>query len=777
MALARSISVLTFVKSLSAALALVLLAALPCAAAAGTLKGRVLDPQGRAVAGARIIISGPLAVVASAVTDAGGAFTVHGLPASRYDVHVEAAGFRAEPLPVMMALDETKDIEIALTVSALTESIVVSAAQTEVPRSKAPASLAVFTREDLDVRQIQGVADALRLVPGMVVNRSGGRGAIVSVFPRGGESDYTLVLVDGIRLNAMGGGFDFAHLPVADVERLEIVRGPQSAVFGADAIGGVVSVITRRGGPTRASITAEGGSLHTLRTDATAAGTLDVWKWGTTIEREASDGFRGRAPGTSELVSNDDYRRHTFSASGGWQPRAASELRASLRVARHERGFPGAFGSDPGGTYGGVDRISRGSTKTRAFSLNGAHPLGERVHLRAQVTRTDLDGEFASPFASPSDPVCEFLSTARCSRSTTDRWSARVQSDVAVTGHLNLSSGIEWLDEQAASSFILDASGLELPIARNNAGAFAEARFEPSARLLLAAGVRVERIHREPLAADGFGGRPRFDADTRTSLNPRIAASAWLVPADSAKPTWTRLHGSAGTGIRAPDAFEIAFTNNPSLAPERSRSFDIGIEQALRGGRVIVDATAFSNRYDDLIVAVGRTQQDASRYRTDNIANARARGLELSVASQTRGRFGSLDARLAYTWLDTEILAVDGRSGEAPVPFTPGDALIRRPRHSASLDVTISQTRWSAFFNLRGRGAALDIDPTFGAFGGTFEATGYAVAHAGARVRVMDRLHVFARIDNLFDRTYEEALGFPALGRTFSAGVTLAASR
>jgi len=715
-------------------------------------------------------------VVASAVTDAAGAFAIHGLPASRYDVHVEAAGFRAEPLPVVMAADETKDIEIALTVSAVTESIVVSAAQSEVPRSKAPASLTVFSREDLEVRQIQGVADALRLVPGMVVNRSGGHGALVSVFPRGGESDYTLVLVDGIRLNAMGGGFDFAHLPVADVERLEIVRGPQSALFGADAIGGVVSVITRKGGPTRAGITAEGGSLHTLRTDASAAGTLDAWTWGATIERETSDGFRGRALGTGELVSNDDYRRHTFSARGGWQPRAASELRASVRVARHERGFPGPFGSDPGRTYDGVDRISRGSTKTRAFSLNGAHPLGDRVHLRAQVTRADLDGEFASPFASPSDVPCEFI-TGRCSKSTTDRWSARVQSDVAVTGHLNLSSGVEWLDEQAGSSFILDAAGLEVPIARDNAGVFAEARFEPSARLLLAAGVRVERIHRDALAANVSLGRPQFDADTRTSVNPRIAASAWLVPADAAKPAWTRLHGSAGTGIRAPDAFEIAFTNNPSLAPERSRSLDMGIEQALRGGRLIVDATVFSNRYDDLIVAVGRTQQDASRYRTDNIANARSRGLELSVASQARGRFGNLDARLAYTWLDTEILAVDGRSGEAPVPFRPGDALIRRPRHSASLDVTMSQARWSAFLNVRGRGSALDVDPSLGAFGGTFEAPGYTGAQAGGRVRMMDRVYVFARIDNLFDRAYEEALGFPALGRTFSAGVTLAASR
>src|SRR5438094_5543036 len=132
--------------------------------------------------------------------------------------------------------------------------------------------MTAITAADLEARQIETVADALRLVPDLAVTRSGGRGAITSLFPRGGASNYTLVLVDGMRANAFGGGYDFAHLSVADVDRVEIVRGPESALFGSDAIGAVVHIVTRRGGPPRVEGLVEGGSQGTARTTVGAAG-------------------------------------------------------------------------------------------------------------------------------------------------------------------------------------------------------------------------------------------------------------------------------------------------------------------------------------------------------------------------------------------------------------------------------------------------------------------------------------------------------------------------
>jgi outer membrane receptor protein involved in Fe transport len=259
------------------------------------------------------------------------------------------------------------------------------------------------------------------------------------------------------------------------------------------------------------------------------------------------------------------------------------------------------------------------------------------------------------------------------------------------------------------------------------------------------------------------------------STNPRAAVSYYLRTSDASGGNWSRLHGSAGTGIRAPDAFEIAFTDNPALAPERSRSIDAAVEQALAGGRVIADLTWFANHYDDLIVAVGGSLTGASRYRTDNISNARARGVEVAGRVRTPG---GLTVRAGYTYLSTRILAVDG-SGAAPVPYTVGDPLVRRPAHQGFVDASVARDRFDAFLRVNARGDWLDIDPTFGAFGGTLPAPGYLVADAGASWRPFGRSRtaVFARVTNLFGRDYEEVLGYPALGRSVIAGVRVAAGR
>jgi outer membrane receptor protein involved in Fe transport len=256
-------------------------------------------------------------------------------------------------------------------------------------------------------------------------------------------------------------------------------------------------------------------------------------------------------------------------------------------------------------------------------------------------------------------------------------------------------------------------------------------------------------------------------------VNPKIAVSyALRQPAEGRAAT--RLHASAGTGIRPPNAFEIAFTDNPDLAPERSRSIDLGIEQQFAGGAYHLGATAFFNRYDDLIVTVGRSLRDASRYRTDNISNARARGLELS--GEARLPHG-LAVGANHTFLPTEILSVDGLERLAPAPFAVGDPLIRRPRHQSAATVRYSTVRLSAFAELLQRSRTLDLEPNFGSFGGLFFASGYSTINAGVSVPIGGRLDVFARSLNLTNRKYEETLGYPALGRSGIVGVRVATSR
>jgi outer membrane receptor protein involved in Fe transport len=234
------------------------------------------------------------------------------------------------------------------------------------------------------------------------------------------------------------------------------------------------------------------------------------------------------------------------------------------------------------------------------------------------------------------------------------------------------------------------------------------------------------------------------------------------------------VHATAGTGIRPPDAFEIAFTDNPSLKPERTRSVEGGLAQEFAGGLLRADATAFVNRYDDVIVAVRAVSPGASQYRTDNISNARARGVELAFSSRIRG---GVSALLSYTFLDTEILRDDGDGGNIPAPFRPGDALIRRPRHQAAVDVTFVRHRVSAYARVGARGRVLDIDPSYGAFGGLLIAPGFVTTHAGAAFRLTPRIEMYGHISNLFDRRYEEAIGFPAPPRTATIGVRVAAGR
>jgi outer membrane receptor protein involved in Fe transport len=292
--------------------------------------------------------------------------------------------------------------------------------------------------------------------------------------------------------------------------------------------------------------------------------------------------------------------------------------------------------------------------------------------------------------------------------------------------------------------------------------------------VFLTAGVRVEDIRRDELAgiSQPFNSRPDFATDRVVSANPRIAA-AWYVRPGAGRST--KLRASAGTGIRPPDAFEIAFTDNPSLKPERSRSVEAGLDQVFASGHAMIEATAFRNTFDDLIVAVGRFQQ-SSRFRTDNISNARARGLELASTLRARARTIDVEARVGYSFLDTDILAVDN-GGTAPPPFDVGDPLLRRPRHQWSLDITASGARVTGWIRGGGRGRVLDVDPSLGAFGGLFDAPGYAVWHAGAAWKVTQAVELFGRVENLLDRRYEETLGFPALGRGAMAGLRIAASR
>ena len=748
-------------------LLLSLLLLLPVLAQAQTVsgpaaRGRVLDPDNRPVAGAAVVLRSAAGFVRRAVTGADGTFEFAGIAPGEYDVLATVDGFRADPVHCTAAAAGLAEIVIRLRLSGLTETVVISAAQVEMPLSQASANLTTIRAADLADRQMTTVAEALALVPGFTVAPTGGSGALTSLFPRGGGSDYTLVIADGIRLNSMGGGYDFGHLSTAGLGQLEVVRGPQSAVFGADAIGGVVQLQSKLGGRPSLSGEIETGGYGTNRLTLGTSGSQGVFDWGASVERRTSQGWTDAAPGSTELVSNDDDQSTAVSMVSEVRLSRDATLRTSGRYESNDRGYPGPFGSNPIGAYGGIDRISRGKNDNAAGAVTFTQAWGTNAVVRAEATYADLHSQFISPWGD---------STAR-----TRRWTGLAQVDRSLSPGVGFSAGFEMNGERGESTYITGIEGQAIPVTRQDAGVFGEARFRGGDRLSVTVGLRADFFTRSALEADPLAWTPRPDmpADNFASVNPRLAAAYFLRTSAGSAGNWTRVHGSAGTGIRPPGALEIAFTDNPGLKPERNRSLDAGLEQSLWGGRVVLDATAFANRYTDLIVAVGSSLQDYSQFRTDNISNARAYGVESSAAIRTTG---GVEVRATYTWLSTAILAVDRSTSVAPPPFSVGDPLLRRPRHQGLFDLVWKHRAVTVFGRVEARGSVLDVEPSLGAFGGLFTAPGYLVADTGVSARVTRGVELLARVDNLFGRAYEAVYGYPAPGRTFTIGVRVAAIR
>ena len=305
---------------------LIAVAASVASAFADTVRGRVVDPDDRAVAGATVlVVSGPR-IVATMKTTNDGHFGPIAVPAGKYDVLVSAPGLKADPTSIDVTADAAIDLNLKLAISAVTESVVVSAAQVDTPLSRTTDSVTVIDRATLNRRQTETVADALRDVPGMNVVQSGGRGAVTSIFPRGGESDYTLVLVDGIEQNTFGGGFDAAHLAAGEVDRIEVVRGPESALYGDGAIGGIVQIVTRHGGPTHRAGVHRRRRIRHLEQQRVSRRRLQ----GRGAGAARSTGSRPMATRASSRQSTGRCRTTTTSA---WTDRAASAGRIGLIAA------------------------------------------------------------------------------------------------------------------------------------------------------------------------------------------------------------------------------------------------------------------------------------------------------------------------------------------------------------------------------------------------------------------------------------------------------------
>jgi outer membrane receptor protein involved in Fe transport len=716
-----------------------------------TIQGTVFDPDGRAVPGARVTLLRALAPVEERQTDSHGEYRFEGLRGGSFVVVASLPGFSKLSAKVELRGDEVRTIDLRLELSAVEEQVIVSASLGGALAPQIGSSVSVISRQEIENRGAQNVYDVLRGVPGVEINQSDPHSPVASAFIRGGNSNYNLVMVDGIPLNDFGGGFDFSPIPADGVDRVEVIRGPQSALYGSNAVAGVINVVTQRGeGPPHFSFLAEGGSHATRRFATGGTGLHRGFGWAYSLSRLDSGG----------PVVNDDYRNQSSFVSLGYSRSPRRQVNLHFFGDAADGGAPGPYGSDPDQLFPGLDTVSRSKQNLFGYQANYSEQLSQSFRQVTTVSVATNHFFFHSPFGDSSSNNLRVVTNTR--------------SEIAVSEKDFFVAGFEYDHEQFRNTFIADTSGVPFLLPRANFAYFAENRWNPGSRWFLNTGVRVDDIRTGSLPPDGFGARPFLAASAVAKVNPRISIAFLARQAESGG-TWgaTRLHGSFGTGIRPPDGFELGFTNNPNLKPEKSISFDAGVEQRLASDRAVLDITYFYNRFTDQIVTLGGSLQNLSTFSSANLANARAHGLETSLRLRPAR---SLEVIASYTWLNSSILALDGTT-LVQFPFQVGQPLIRRPRNSAGYNITWTHRRLMLNLNGTIRGAVLDLEPNDGNFACVlgmpclFRNKGYVAANGGFAYGLPRGVEIYGRLNNFLNQKYEESFGFPALRLNFTSGI------
>jgi outer membrane receptor protein involved in Fe transport len=718
---------------------------------AATLQGTVFDPDGHAVRGARVSLLTALKAADNRQSDAEGRFRFNDLEPGDYQVVAAAPGFSTSPADVRLRRGEDVTLDLRLQLSAVEQHVVVSASLGGALAPEIGSSVSVVTHSEMAQRDAPNVLEALRGVAGLDVNQTGRWGGSTGVFIRGGNSNYNLVMVDGIPVNQFGGDFDFASLPSDGVERIEVLRGPQSALYGSNAVTGVINIISERGdGPPHFTALAEAGSFNTHRLTTGASGLVHGWGWSADLSQLISQG----------VVANDRYRDQSAFFTLGYQKNPRRQFNFHFFGNANDAGAPGPYGSDPDHLFPGLDTVSRDKQNLFGYAVNYAEDFFPRFRQVVTATLATNDYYFRSPYGD--------------SYSNNWRGTLNTRSEIAVSSRDFLVAGFEYGREHVRNTYIADANNNPFTLPRTSFAYFVENRWTPTHRLFVTAGARADVFHTRSLPPDAFGTRPLIPASSVTQVDPRLSV-AYLAH-EGGSDAWlgiTRLHGSFGTGIREPSGFELAFTNNPSLKPEKNVSFDSGVEQRFFGNRAQVDATYFYNRFEDQIVVLGGSLTNLSTFTSANLGNSRAQGMELSFRVRP---VRSVELNGEYTLDATTLLAVEGTS-VALEPFHVGQPLIRRPKNSGFFNVTWQNRRLMLNANAYVRGAALDIEPNLGTYACVlglpcfFSNKGYTRADAGFSYRLPKGLELYGRLNNFLNQKYEESYGFPALRMNFVAGM------
>jgi vitamin B12 transporter len=596
------------------------------------------------------------------------------------------------------------------------QPVIVSATTIPTPASQVASSVTVITGDEIEARQERTLVDVLKTTPGLNIVQTGGPGGQTSVFMRGTNSDHTKVFIDGIDVSDPSNpnaSFDYSQLLTDDIERVEVLRGPQSGLYGSDAVGGVINITTYSGnGPAQLRAGIEGGSFDTFNQGINLRGQADQFHYSANIEHYHS----GSMPVTPlNLLAPGERRNNDY----------YDNLTASTKL--------------------GLDINSNLDLGLVARYTNG--------HLRF------TGDEFREDFSS-------FPAPRQSAASTSEAYTRVFGHLVVLDGFLDQTFAVNYTHKRTANYAPDSDVGLDTG-SRIKFDYRAKLKFSETETLVLGAEHSRDEIS-EPLSAStkissGYGelqsqlwGNFSSAVNVRFDDNSRFGSKATyrFAPTYLISQTGTRVKASVGTGFKAPTLSELFqdfppfFFANPNLKPETDLGWDLGLEQSILADKLAAGVTYFHIHLNDLIATA------ASGITYDNVGKATTQGIESFVDYKP---FSTLDLRANYTYTE----ATDDVLHQE---------LLRRPKHKVGIDAS-----WQALSQLSVDASLLTVtswvDGNRNFSIPRLNVPPYTTLDLAANYDLIEKLKVFARVTNLFDRHYQTPTGFLAPGRGAYAGV------
>jgi outer membrane cobalamin receptor len=713
---------------------------------------RVVDPQGAPIPAAEVLLlrasgSRPIAIQS---TTADGFTSLNLAPNVEYEVKVLAPGFAPHQTKVNTS---ESPVTIRLQMATANDTVVVTATRTPVAEDESGASVSAVDRQEIVTMQPFAASDLLRFLPSAVIATAGQRGGIASLFVRGGDSTYNKVIIDGVPIAEPGGTINPGVISLQDIDRLELLRGTQSTLYGSDAMTSVVQLWTRTGNTSRPELLmgADGGNFSTAHGYISFSGAHGRFDYNLFGDQFNSNGQN----------INNAYSNTLEGANLGAQIAKTVALRVRVRHFNSSSGVSGEW------RFNGVPLLPPDrDAHARQNTLLGSAELliSQQTHWQHRLTGYDFHGTRLNADTLP-DRGCDpnafvFLDCFFDDRANVNRAGINYQGDYTPLVWAQTTFGYEFEDETGTfnSTFLLalDANGKPINTSllthglRLNHAAYAQQRVTRG-RISIVGGARF--VHN-----DSFGNR----------VVPRIAAALDLLRGGDFF-AGTRLRGSYATGIKEPK-FEESFgitgifrdNPNPNLRPEENRSIEAGLEQLILERRYSVAALYFRNSFRNQI----ELSTDPATFVGTfiNVNRSLAHGAELTFDGRISNR---LRLTAGYFYTSTQVL-------EAPL-CQPGEfcdlrgqALLRRPKHAGNFVVTYARSRWGA--DLAGTFIGRRRDSDFLGLG-VAHAAGYGRVDVGGWFAVTQRVTAYGDVGNVFNKHYEEVVGYPALGANFRAGL------